>query len=444
MKSPRALAAEVLAKWTHLNDPPAVPERGDSAWAALEARDRAFAFDLITGVIRWRGTLDAVLAGRLTAPMETLELKVRAVLWIGAYQTLLHSGIQDYAAVDSSVELVREVDVPRAATLVNAVLRGITRLAPKVEPRKELSRYAFPRDFTTQVKFSVSVFPDPVRNCLGHLAAVTSHPRELVEALVQWHSEAVATQILIRNNQRPAVILRADDAGFAPPWGSGLVPHEEAGYFVAADGWNEVLEALVTGGTVSPQDPTAGKVARRAAVAAPGARRVLDLCAGMGTKAIQMARLWPAAEIVASDIDMAKLAKLRDRAKKVGAANVKIVPAKELSGKFDVVLADVPCSNTGVMARRVQSRWRWPTLDLARLQALQVELLSRGRSMLAGGGVLAYATCSIDPRENARLVNGFFHAKAGMTKLVEELTLPAFSDDPRCGHDGGYLALLRA
>jgi 16S rRNA (cytosine967-C5)-methyltransferase len=442
MKSPRAVAAGILTKWTQLGDPPAIPERGTREWAGLAARDRAFAFDLITGVIRWRGTLDAILAGLLKGPAEDLEMKVRAVLWIGAYQMLMHTSMRNYAAVDSSVELAREVDAGRAAGLVNAVLRGISRLKGIVEVRHGLSPRVFPRDFTTHVRFDKDVFPYPGRDPIGHLAAVTSHPRKLVEALIAWHTEPVATNILIRNNQRPVVILRTDDPTFAPPTESGLVAHEEPGYVVAADGWNVAIESLVNAGVLSPQDPTSGKVVAQLRDLVPQPKRVLDLCAGLGTKAIQMARAWPNAEVTASDLDMAKLAKLAQRAKALG-LTIKTVGARELAGSFDVVLADVPCSNTGVMARRVQSRWRWPTLDLPRLLATQTDLLHRARQLLAPGGILSYATCSIDPRENQHITEAALRQVPKLQKLAEQFTLPSFSDQPHQTHDGGYFTLLR-
>jgi 16S rRNA (cytosine967-C5)-methyltransferase len=442
MKSARAVAAGILSKWTQLGEPPVVPERSTPEWAGLDSRDRAFAFDLITGVIRWRGTLDVVLGGLLKGPAEDLEPKVRAVLWIGAYQMLMHSGMRNYAAVDSSVELAREIDAGRAAGLVNAVLRGISRLKGIVEVRHGLSARVFPRDFTTHVRFEKDVFPNPVRDPIGHLAAVTSHPRKLVEALVDWHTEPVATNLLIRNNQRPVVIFRTDNPAFAPPTESGLIAHEEPGYVVAADGWNDVIESLVTSGVLSPQDPTAGKVVAHLRALVPSPKRVLDLCAGLGTKAIQMARAWPNAEVTASDLDMAKLAKLAQRAKQLG-ITIRPVGARELAGSFDVVLADVPCSNTGVMARRVQSRWRWPQLDLPRLLATQGELLDRGRQLLAPGGTLAYATCSIDPRENQGITEAALVQFPTLKKLAEQLTLPSFSDQPHQTHDGGFYVLLR-
>src|SRR5256885_805060 len=130
MTTARDMAFGILRRWTVPHDPPFVPERADAAWADVPARERAFAFDLITGVIRWRNALDVIIASRLKQPVESLDITVRAVLWLGAYHLLIQGGTADYAAVDTAVTMTRR-DNPKAAGLVNAVLRGVTRLSPR-------------------------------------------------------------------------------------------------------------------------------------------------------------------------------------------------------------------------------------------------------------------------------------------------------------------------
>ena len=446
--SARGAALRILMRWTQLGDPPMIPDRESRDWEGLTPRDRGFAFELISGVLRWRLMLDAVLASRLKCSLETLEPRVRAILWMGAYQLLLLSGVRPYAAVDSSVTLARQSGAGRAAGLVNAVLRNVTRLKGVVEVRHGLGASIFPRDFTTQIRFAEAVFPDPSKHHIEHLATITSHPPALVRALIDAHTEEVATCVLIRNNQRPVVVVRSDQEGFVPPAESGLVRHETVrGYWVARDGWNGVIEGLVLAGTVSPQDTTAGKMVRRALDFAGAPARVLDLCAGLGTKTVQLAQALPKAAIVGADIDAGKLARLMQRAKRMGLARVSTRLANEAAEaeeKFDLVLVDAPCSNTGVMGRRAQSRWRWPTLDLPALLALQTSLLERGLDRLAPGGILTYATCAIDPRENAALVAAFRQRHGNVALLAEETTLPSFSDAVTEVRDGGYYAVLRA
>ncbi|MEI8197532.1 MAG: transcription antitermination factor NusB, partial [Phycisphaerae bacterium] len=196
--NPRHLALETLATWTDLAHPPHIPERSEpaSAWVGLTPRDRNLAYELITGVIRRRLLLDAVINSQLQMPPAELELKVRAILWLGVYQLLLHERAPSYATVHTAVELAKNAGRVRAAGLVNAVLRGVTRLKPTLEVRHSLSATTFPRDFSYQIRFNQPVFPDPSTNLIAHLAAVTSHPPELIKMLVDTYGGDDADALL--------------------------------------------------------------------------------------------------------------------------------------------------------------------------------------------------------------------------------------------------------
>ena len=237
-----------------------MPDRGGTGrtgpaggWETLAPRDRAFAFDLVTGVIRWRNLLDAVIASRLRQPLETLDLPVRALLWLGAYQLLLQGGTADYAAVDTTVTLARqERSTVKASGLVNAVLRGITRLQPRrsaanaaLPVQGRLSRRVFALDISTQVQLAENVFPDPVKALTAHLAAVRSHPALFVDHLRKLYGDALACALLLRNNLRPTVTLRCDQGALDVPAGAGLIAHPDVPRFlIAAEGWNDFIEQI--------------------------------------------------------------------------------------------------------------------------------------------------------------------------------------------------------
>lgn len=454
MPTARDFAHQLLARWTSLTEPPFIPERDAPAWAGLPPRERPLAFDLVTGIMRWRGALDAVIASRLRQPLATLEIPVLTTLWIGAFQLLFQTGTQDYAAVDAAVSLAHRVH-PRAAGLVNAVLRGITRLHPVRGPldtrqplAAQLSRRALALDFQTQLFFNADIFPDPA-DLSTHLAAVRSHPRALVDHLLTRLGDALCAPIMLCNNQRPVITLRVDRPEISLPAAAGLLPHETPQFRIAAQGWNPQLEKLVRQGVLSPQDPAAAKpvmrfvqLVREGKISPP--RRILDLCAGLGTKTIQLARAFPEAQVSAADIDASKLARLEIRARETGQPNIRVLPpqqpgAQDPSESFDAILVDAPCSNTGVLARRVQSRWRWPQLDRAALVALQWELLEQAQRRLSPGGALIYSTCSIDPAENQEITRKFRAARPVVPEPWEETTFPSLR--PAAPHDGGYFAI---
>ena len=454
---PRLSVVQVLSRWKRLDEPPAAPGHADTFWTQMNPRDRAFAFDLLQGVIRWRGLLDCVIAANLSRPMAGLDSAVRAILEVGVYQLLLHGGVADYAAVDSSVEMATAVGLPRAGALVNAVLRGITRMNVRVQRSSLLSRDSFPLDMERRMVFDRAMFPDPHLNRIGHLAVVTSHPPTLVDMLEKTVGSKQCQAILIGNNARPIITLRADNARFVPPPMAGLIRHESPGFFIAAEGWNDQIDALVAAGLLSPQDPTAAE-AVRAMVAALESRRatlpsqlkILDLCAGMGTKTLQMARALPGARVVACDVVPAKLTALQQRMDQAGVQTVQIQGADELvrgirGSCFDGVVVDVPCSNTGVMARRVQSRWRWTALQRDDLARLQHDLLETGSKLVASGGVLVYSTCSIQPGENERIVARFMASQPpwkSWTIEQQKSILPRVVSNPAQRCDGGFVCVL--
>jgi 16S rRNA (cytosine967-C5)-methyltransferase len=460
--SARDIVFHLLSRWTTLHDPPFLPDRSHPDWAALSPRDRAFAFDLLTAILRWRGTLDAVIGSRLKQPLEHLEMGLRVALWMGACQILFQS-TADYAAVDTAVTLARRVN-PQAAGLVNAVLRAITRLEPRrvaaadaASAAMRLARHTLALDFATDLRLNTAIFPDPLADPVAHLAAVRSHPPAFVRHLLKILPDRAA-DILLRNNQRPIVTLRADVDALDVPAAAQLTAHaEEPRFLVAGQGWSDALEQLVASGRLSPQDPTAAKPVRRLAeLAAQGAMalptRALDYCAGLGTKTIQLARAFPAVQVTATDLDNEKLHRLHARVQQLKLANVETRPLAEIENQksgggkiespFDLILLDVPCSNTGVFAKRVQSRWRWTTLDHAALGALQLRLLRQASRLLSPAGILLYSTCSIDPAENQDRIRAFLSETPALRLLEEQSTLPSLNDPFTATHDGGYFATL--
>ncbi len=153
------------------------------------------------------------------------------------------------------------------------------------------------------------------------------------------------------------------------------------------------------------QDATSAEACRILAPLGLNPRVIVDLCAGRGTKTRQLASMFPEATVLASDTDESRLEDLR-RSVCPHHPKVRPVVADMVSdsayraGRADLVLLDVPCSNTGVLARRAEAKHRASSLQLERLTALQRELIQKARNMLAPGGVILYSTCSIDPDEN--------------------------------------------
>jgi 16S rRNA (cytosine967-C5)-methyltransferase len=169
---------------------------------------------------------------------------------------------------------------------------------------------------------------------------------------------------------------------------------------------------------------------------------VLDLCSAPGGKTCAIAQ-WMSNEgkLVAHDHDAKRLERVRENCDRLGVRNVELTSGiHKLEGEvFDRVLVDAPCSNSGVMRRRVDLRWRMSEPELARLVKEQMDLLMFGARVVKSGGVIVYSTCSIEPEENSGVVRKFLEQHKDRFTLEGERELLPFRE----GVDGAYAALLK-
>jgi 16S rRNA (cytosine967-C5)-methyltransferase len=200
-------------------------------------------------------------------------------------------------------------------------------------------------------------------------------------------------------------------------------------------------------GLLQPQDPTSMEVVRHMGLS-PG-QTVLDLCAGLGTKSTQMAEMMRNQGVVlASDIDESKLSMLSANCQRLGHTIVQTVSgdqvdesAKALPG-LDWILIDAPCSNTGVLARRPEARYRLNERAFEKLAGLQLELLEQASKLAQPQTRMMYSTCSIDEQENEQLVATFVQSHPKWRPQKSRLTLPAAGNAAVEWRDGGYFAIL--
>jgi len=368
----------------------------DRAAAGLDPRERALAQEMVYGVSRLRGRLDHLLSQLVRNGLEQLEPEVLEVLRLGAYQLTEMDGVPPYAAVSQSVDLARLAGSGRAGGLVNGVLQDLQR-------RREALR-----------------FPDPAADPVGHLATHGSHPRWLVERWVDRYGAEQAAALVEANNRRPELYLRplgvfADaarqtlaergiqsEAVDCAPDSLRLVPPASAAEALAA------VPGVV-------QDPAAALVVRFAGV--PEGATVVDLCAAPGGKALGLAER--AGRVIAADLSARRMGRVVENAARVGWSDrVGVVVADGRDAPFapvDAVLLDAPCTGTGTFRRHPDGRWRVTPGDLAALAALQWELLRAAEAVVRPGGLLVYATCSLEPEENESQMQRFLEAGSGWT-----------------------------
>jgi len=449
-QNPRQIAAEVLRqRHTRGDFTENLLERA-LAKTRLSPINRALCQELVYGVVRWQATLDW-LVGRKTDGREQNPI-LRNLLRLGLYQIFWLDRIPGHAAVHETVELTKQNGFGAQAGFVNAVLRGYLREA---EATGKL---------LAELKNS--------QPTLGW-----SHPEWLVARWQKrWDAEKTA-QLLEWNNVPPKTFARVNtlkmfevgsarcadrtpQRGVPAKFGNAddlLAQWRDEGVeydFVRHD-WlaeNLVFElkshpplAEVPGfqqGIFYVQDPST-LLAVTELNPQPG-ETVLDFCAAPGGKTTFLAQLMRnQGRIVAQDISEERLKLVQENCVRLGVTCVELCrsrgdEARTSNSKFDKILVDVPCSNTGVMRRRVDLRWRLRAGEILRLQQTQLNLLKQAAPRLKPGGVLVYSTCSLEPEENQEVVKQFLHGHKEF-KLESERELLPFADKV----DGAFVARLK-
>jgi 16S rRNA (cytosine967-C5)-methyltransferase len=388
--------------------------------------EAGLAMELAHGVVRRQRTLDAFMRVFSKRPKSDMPGSLRNILHLGLYQLIFLDRVPDFAAVDQTVSMVRRKFAAQSG-YANALLRAVARelSVPLTEPseRLPLSQWLVPLSHTRYRLVEREVFPAPDDDPAGYLAEACSLPDDLARRwLKQRKSPDRAFDLAMHMNLRPPVTARVNLARTTVP---ALLDDLRAVGVEAkahANGLNIVLPghanvaqlAAFQQGLLTPQDATATEVCLALDVQ-PG-MRVLDFCAAPGTKTTHIAELLRGqGEIVAVDVNPEKLARIEQAAQRCGFA-VRTCPADQVislePASFDRVLVDAPCSNTGVLARRVEARWRFDPRDVRRQATDQRHILTLAATFARPGGRLVYSSCSFEPEENAQVVAA--GAKAGL------------------------------
>ena len=395
--SSRREAIFVLTRWLETHD---FPDR-----LIPDVPDRAFITDLVYTTVRRHRTLLWALE-QLVKKMPKGETE--AALLIGACQILFMPSVADYAAVNETVEAAKLAS-KQTAGLVNAVLRNLLRK----------------RD---------ALLADLAKQSLG---IRTSHPDSLITRWLEHFGET-ETLALCEWNNTPADTYIASPPGAPEPF--SLVPHGTR--VDALPGYAE--------GAFIVQDPGTAPAVELLAVK-PGLK-VLDACAGPGGKTVQIA--WrmgkPSSDsnhvLVALDLHEDRLETVRANLARTKQTWVTVCQgdltdnpraALDPFGLFDRILIDAPCSNSGVLRRRPDARWRWTTKRMKKLASTQAVMLENALALLAPGGRLVYSTCSLEPEENRKQIAALRRVHPELTCIAVEERIPTRSQT-----DGAFACAL--
>jgi 16S rRNA (cytosine967-C5)-methyltransferase len=398
----------------------------ERALAALPESERGLAHELAAGVLRHRTLLDAAIAPHLDRGPDRIRDDLLDILRLGAYQLLYLDRIPRHAAVDTAVSLGRRIAGARVGGFINAVLR-------KVSEAGGANREEEPTASLLAIRYS--------------------HPEWLIERWLKRFGGEETERLLQSNNARPPLVVQParwntetliasfEQQGISwrpAPFGAGLIvegrrPRELPGF---------------SAGSCFVQDPAQALVVRFCD--RPGGA-LYDACAAPGGKAIAFSS---SGFVAAADLRPARARRLRENLLRAGHQPAAVLVADAGSPPVrpvSAVLLDAPCLGTGTFSRHPDARWRVTPEALAALAAEASLLLRTLAGVVAPGGLLFFATCSLEPEENELQISAFLAEQPAFRRELSasvppELLTPAgdlMLLPHRHGTDGAYAARLR-
>ena len=388
----------------------------------ISPRDRSLVCQLVYGVVRHKRSLNALIDNLGKKKAQQQPPKLRIILYLGLYQLRYLNQIPDSAAVNTSVELAKVNGLKKLAAVVNGLLRNYIRQTRAFPGRGNLAGVA------RQVAGKGHSFCDLLKlpsDPIKRLGIVHSFPDWIVETWLQQLSLEETEQLLIWFNQTPAIDLRVNilrtslaeveaalqDAGvtisripYLPQAlriteGSGAInqlPGYREGWWIVQDSSAQLVTHLL--------DPQPGET-------------IVDACAAPGGKTTHIAELiGDRGTVWACDRSKKRLRKVKANAERLQLKSIQIQEGdiryrSQFANQCDRVLLDAPCSGLGTLHKRPDIRWRQTPEKIAELTLLQQELLSTAATWVKPQGILVYATCTINPQENEKVVQSFldFH-----------------------------------
>ena len=404
-----------------------------------DPREAGLLTELVQGVLRHRAPLDHAIAEAAKRPVDDMDVDALTALRIGAYSLLYLERVPDFAAVDTSVTLVKEAGRAKAAGFVNGVLRTIARRRLELLP------------------------PVPSRGDVRGLALFRSHPEWWTRRLVDRLGWDRADALMAANNQPAATVLATtgEPSAVLAALGAAGVDATACRFVPSAlrvvSGVPQRTDVFRDGALWIQDEASQLAVSLFGSAVGP---RVLDACAAPGGKTLGLAaRSRPGGLVVAADRHPKRLLRLVQNVRRVGAHDVVTLVADmskpaPLSCSFDDVLVDAPCSGTGTLRRHPEIRWRLTPDDLRMTADRQRRILGATADLVRASGRLVYSVCSIEPEEGEQIVAGFLAARPDFSRVDPRPALPAAAaalvgDDLAVrtspvddGMDGFYAVLL--
>ncbi|OQX82920.1 16S rRNA (cytosine(967)-C(5))-methyltransferase [candidate division KSB1 bacterium 4484_87] len=360
----------------------------------IKSSDRALVQEIFFGVIRWQNQLNWIIEHFFQGNIGRAPRFIRYILQSGIYQLLYLQKVPDYAIVNEAVRLARKRGGNFWARKVNAILRNFIRNSEQI------------------------VYPDSEKEIADFIAVRYSHPRWLVDRwLKRWGADETIA-LCQKNNERPAVSLRINQlriaqqemTDFLLKQGVEFSQVEDMPDFFQISSFQEIGHSeFFRKGYFSVQDASAGLACRL--LAPQPNEQIVDLCAAPGGKSSYLLELSQGkATVLSADINFQRLQLVKQNLARLNFPTNRLIQvdaANFASQRADKILIDAPCSGLGVLSKRVDLRWRRTVDEMQELPNLQFSILENAAKLIQSGGVIVYATCTIEPEENELVVQKF-------------------------------------
>lgn len=372
--------------------------------------DFHLAQEIAYGTVRMASALDFLARQAAHQNKLSLKPKEKALLRTAFYQFFFMDKIPLYAIVDETIKISKRHCHRSFTGFLNAVLRKLS-----------------------QEKLSL-----PNGDALEEISIRYSYPKFFVEELVQDYGLSQAKGILHLGNKPSPTMLRIRALHKTLPEGLKDLPEALPPFAIITD--STKIPAFSQSRDYYIQNITPAALMWKLAAKAPTPGRILDLCAAPGGKILAAHDLYPQAKLWANDISAERLSALKENMIKYQLeAKISCFPGESFASetKFDLILLDVPCSNTGVLNKRPEARWRLEKEYLEKLEEIQAQLIVHAASLLAPEGEIWYMTCSLLKRENENVIARI--SEDGSFMVRDSLTIFPNAE----GWDGGFGCAIR-
>ncbi|NHZ85725.1 MAG: 16S rRNA (cytosine(967)-C(5))-methyltransferase RsmB [Planctomycetia bacterium] len=389
MKSAREQVVEIIDRFYNTTLNLKVIQNNNFIQNDVNTLDRNRVIVLSREILRWKGRIDYLINRFISHPIDKLQSQLLAILELATYELIFDNKVPDYAAINSGVDLAKKKFNKKTGGLANAVLRKISSVDTNLKPEqiKEFEWYSFPQWLFDKWTIQFG------ENKTYQLCNYYNSP---VSLTIRRNTDKIDNDSFLKKIEIENIKLSKID-------------NSNNFYNVESGGAQLLNHSLFRDGYVSFQDRAAGAIVE---VLDPKRDEIiLDVCCAPGTKTNYIAELMQnTGEIYASDIDRERI----NTAQKdeVRLKNKNIIweqkdAKKDIFPIADRVLVDAPCTGTGVIGRRPDIKWRRKPKHLNRIVDLQKAILNHVCKFVKRGGILVYATCSMEDEENWEVVEAF-------------------------------------